>query len=296
MEIDLSRLEPQITGPHSPDRARPISALAKEVQENDFPDRISVALVGSCTNSSYEDMSRVADVARQAQAHGLKVASPFLLTPGSEQVRATIERDGQQAAVEEIGGTVLANACGPCIGQWNRPEVKRGEQNTIVTSYNRNFPARNDGNPNTMNFIASPELAMAMGLGGRLSFNPLTDSLLGADGQEFKLQPPGPAPEVPATGFDLGVSGYVAPPESAEDVEVSIDPSSSRLQALAPWPPWDGNDFTEIPVLVKAQGKCTTDHISPAGPWLRFRGHLNYLSDNMFLGAVNAFTEEPRHW
>ena len=293
VEIDLSMLEPQITGPHSPDRVRPISALAKEVEENDFPDRISVALVGSCTNSSYEDMSRVADVARQAKAHGLNVASPFLLTPGSEQVRATIERDGLQAAVEEVGGTVLANACGPCIGQWNRPEVKRGEPNTIITSYNRNFPARNDGNAATMNFITSPELAMAMGLGGRLSFNPLTDTLVGTDGQEFKLDPPKPAPEVPATGFDPGLSGYVAPPESGEDVDVTIDPQSSRLQELEPWPAWDGNDFTDIPVLVKAQGKCTTDHISPAGPWLQFRGHLNNLSDNMFLGAVNAFTEEP---
>ena len=293
VEIDLSQLEPQITGPHSPDRVRPISAMANEVEENDFPDKISVALVGSCTNSSYEDMSRVADVARQAKAHGLNVASPFLLTPGSEQVRATIERDGLQAAVEEVGGTVLANACGPCIGQWNRPEVKRGERNTIITSYNRNFPARNDGNAATMNFITSPELAMALGLGGRLSFNPLTDTLVGTDGQEFKLDPPKPAPEVPATGFDPGLSGYVDPPESGEDVEVTIDPQSSRLQDLKPWPAWDGNDFTDIPVLVKAQGKCTTDHISPAGPWLQFRGHLNNLSDNMFLGAVNAFTEEP---
>ena len=293
VEINLSQLEPQITGPHSPDRVRPISALASEVEENDFPDRISVTLVGSCTNSSYEDMSRVADVARQAKAHGLNLASPFLLTPGSEQVRATIERDGQQAAVEEVGGTVLANACGPCIGQWNRPEVDRGQPNTIVTSYNRNFPARNDGNAATMNFIASPELAMAMGLGGRLSFNPLTDTLVGTDGQEFKLAPPKPAPEVPANGFDPGLSGYVAPPESGEDVEVTIDPDSNRLEGLKPWPAWDGNDFTDIPVLVKAQGKCTTDHISPAGPWLRFRGHLNNLSDNMFVGAVNAFTDEP---
>ena len=293
VEIDLSQLEPQITGPHSPDRVRSISDLAREVEENDFPDQISVALVGSCTNSSYEDMSRVADVARQAKAHGLNVASPFLLTPGSEQVRATIERDGQQAAVEDIGGTVLANACGPCIGQWNRPEVKRGQRNTIITSYNRNFPARNDGNADTMNFIASPELAMAMGLGGRLSFNPLTDTLLGADGQEFKLEPPKPAPEVPADGFDPGMSAYVAPPESGEDEEVVIDPDSNRLQGLVPWPAWDGKDYTDIPVLVKAQGKCTTDHISPAGPWLRFRGHLNNLSDNMFVGAVNAFTEDP---
>ena len=293
VEIDLSQLEPQITGPHSPDRARPISALAREVQENDFPDKISVTLVGSCTNSSYEDMSRVAGVARQAKEHGLDLATPFLLTPGSEQVRATIQRDGQQAIVEEIGGTVLANACGPCIGQWNRPEVERGQRNTIVSSYNRNFPARNDGNTETMNFIASPELAMALGLGGRLTFNPLTDSLVGADGKEFKLEPPGPAPEVPANGFDQGESGYVAPPDDGEDVQVFVDPNSNRLQVLSPWPAWDGNDFTDVPVLLKAQGKCTTDHISPAGPWLRFRGHLNNLSDNMFLGAVNAFTDDP---
>ena len=293
VEIDLNKLEPQVTGPHSPDRARPISALAREVQENNFPDKISMALVGSCTNSSYEDMSRVADVSRQASAHGLTVASGLMVTPGSEQIRATIERDGLQSAMEEVGGTVLANACGPCIGQWDRSQVSKGEQNSIVTSYNRNFPARNDANPETMNFIASPELAVALGLGGRLSFNPLTDTLTGADGQEFKLDPPKPAPEVPPQGFDPGQSGYLEPPESGEDVEVVVDPQSNRLQILDPWPAWDGNDFADVPVLLKAQGKCTTDHISPAGPWLRFRGHLNNLSDNMFLGAVNVFTDDP---
>ena len=293
VEIDLNKLEPQVTGPHSPDRARPISALAREVQENNFPDNISMALVGSCTNSSYEDMSRVADVSRQASAHGLTVASGLMVTPGSEQIRATIERDGLQSAMEEVGGTVLANACGPCIGQWDRSQVSKGEQNSIVTSYNRNFPARNDANPETMNFIASPELAVALGLGGRLSFNPLTDTLTGADGREFKLDPPKPAPEVPPQGFDPGQSGYLEPPESGEDVEVVVDPESNRLQILDPWPAWDGNDFADVPVLLKAQGKCTTDHISPAGPWLRFRGHLNNLSDNMFLGAVNVFTDDP---
>ena len=293
VEIDLNKLEPQITGPHSPDRARPISAMAGEVKENNFPDKVAVALVGSCTNSSYEDMSRVADLARQAAAHGLKAASGLLVTPGSEQVRATIQRDGQIAALEEIGATVLANACGPCIGQWNRPEITKGEGNSIVTSYNRNFPARNDANPDTLNFIASPEIAVAMGLGGTLSFNPLTDPLVGSDGQEFMLEAPGPAPEVPANGFDPGESGYVDPPASGEGVTVDVDPESNRLQILEPWPVWDGKDFTDIPVLVKATGKCTTDHISPAGFWLRFRGHLNNLSDNMFLGAVNAFTEEP---
>ena len=293
VEIDLSKLEPQITGPHSPDRARPISAMAKEVKEDGFPDKVSVALVGSCTNSSYEDMSRCADVARQAKEHGLQAATEFMITPGSEQVRATIARDGQQAALEEIGGTVLANACGPCIGQWKRDGVPEAEANSIVTSYNRNFPKRNDANSGTMNFITSPELAVAMSLSGSLSFNPLTDTLTGADGKEFMLEAPKPAPEVPASGFDPGSEGFVAPPDDGSGVTVSVDPTSTRLQVLDPWPAWDGQDFTNMPVLVKATGKCTTDHISPAGAWLRFRGHLDNLSDNMFLGAVNAFTDEP---
>ena len=248
-------------------------------------------LVGSCTNSSYEDMERCADVARQAAAHGVSAASGLLVTPGSEQVRATIERDGQQAALEAIGATVLANACGPCIGQWNRPEA-RGTDNSIVTSYNRNFPSRNDGNAGTMNFIASPEIAIAMGLGGSLSFNPLTDPLVDADGNEFMLQPPTEAPEVPPTGFDPGTDMYVEPPEDGSDVEVRVDPNSNRLQVLDPWDPWDGNDFEDVPILVKTEGKTTTDSISPAGPWLRFRGHLNNLSDNMFLGANNAYTDD----
>ena len=295
VEIDLSKLEPQITGPHSPDRARSISALAQDVRDNDFPDQISVALVGSCTNSSYEDMSRCADVAKQAADHGMKASSSLLVTPGSEQVRATIARDGQQEALEQIGATVLANACGPCIGQWRREDSEKSQRNSIVSSYNRNFPRRNDGSAETMNFIASPEITLAMGLGGRLSFNPLTDSLMSADGEEFMLEPPGPAPEVPPTGFDPGLSGYVAPPDSGEEtgLTVSLDPNSNRLQVLDPWPAWDGNDFEDVPVLLKAQGKCTTDHISPAGPWLRFRGHLDNLSDNMFVGANNAFTDEP---
>ena len=293
VEIDLSKLEPHITGPHSPDRARPISALAKEAKEEGFPDAVSAALVGSCTNSSYEDMSRCADLARQAKEHGLNSAAKFMITPGSEQVRATIARDGQQQALEDIGGMVLANACGPCIGQWRRDEMPEGEPNSIVTSYNRNFPKRNDANSGTMNFIASPELAVAMGLGGSLSFNPLTDTLTGADGKEFMLQAPKPAPEVPANGFDSGQATYIAPPEDGSEVNVNANPDSSRLQILDPWPAWDGQDFTDMPVLVKASGKCTTDHISPAGAWLRFRGHLDNLSDNMFLGAVNAFTDDP---
>ncbi len=291
VEIDLSTLEPHITGPHSPDRARPISALKAEAEQEGFPETVSVALVGSCTNSSYEDMERCADVARQAAARGVTAASGLLVTPGSEQVRATIERDGQQAALESIGATVLANACGPCIGQWNRPEA-RGTDNSIVTSYNRNFPSRNDGNAGTMNFIASPELAIAMGLGGSLSFNPLTDPLVDADGNEFMLQPPSEAPEVPPTGFDPGTDMYVEPPEDGSDVEVRVDPASTRLQVLEPWEAWDGNDFEDIPILVKTEGKTTTDSISPAGAWLRFRGHLNNLSDNMFLGANNAYTDD----
>ena len=293
VEIDLSRLEPQITGPHSPDRARPISALAKEVEEHGFPEEITAALVGSCTNSSYEDMSRCADVAEQAAARGVQAASSFMVTPGSEQVRATISRDGQQQSLEKVGATVLANACGPCIGQWRRAGSEKGEPNSIVTSYNRNFPRRNDGNAETMNFIASPEVALALGLSGKLTFNPLTDPLVGADGREFRLQPPKPAPEVPPSGFDPGLSGFVAPPDDGDSVDVSLDPNSNRLQALAPWPVWDGEDFLDLPVLLKARGKCTTDHISPAGPWLRFRGHLDHLSDNMFLGAENAFAQEP---
>ncbi len=291
VEIDLSTLEPHVTGPHSPDRARPISALAAEVDREGFPERVSVALVGSCTNSSYEDMERCADVARQAAARGVTAASGLLVTPGSEQVRATIERDGQQEALESIGATVLANACGPCIGQWNRPEA-RGTDNSIVTSYNRNFPSRNDGNAGTMNFIASPELAIAMGLGGSLRFNPLTDPLVDADGNEFMLQPPSEAPEVPPTGFDPGTDMYVEPPEDGSDVEVRVARASPRLQVLQPWEAWDGNDFEDIPVLVKTQGKTTTDSISPAGPWLQYRGHLNNLSDNMFLGANNAYTDD----
>ena len=287
------KLEPHITGPHSPDRARPISAMAKEAKEEGFPDKVSAALVGSCTNSSYEDMSRCADVARQATAHGLKAVSDFMITPGSEQVRATIARDGQQAALEELGGMVLANACGPCIGQWKRDEMPEGEPNSIVTSYNRNFPKRNDANSGTMNFITSPELAVALSLGGSLSFNPMADTLTGADGKEFMLEAPGPAPEVPTGGFDSGEQGYVAPPEDGSSINVNVDPSSTRLQILEPWPAWDGEDFKDMPVLVKAAGKCTTDHISPAGAWLRFRGHLDNLSDNMFLGAVNAFTDDP---
>ena len=294
VRIDLSTLEPHVVGPHSPDRARPISELAEEVSDasNEFIDDIGAALIGSCTNSSYEDMSRAADVAEQAAARGLKSAVPFMVTPGSEQVRATIERDGQMDSLNKIESTVLANACGPCIGQWQRSREANTKPNTIVTSYNRNFPRRNDGAPTTMNFIASPEIVTAYAIAGKLSFNPLTDKLTGADGQSFRFDPPSPAPEVPAEVFDRGATSYVAPPEDGSDVKVEVDPNSERLQIMEPWGAWDGNDFERAPVLLKVSGKCTTDHISPAGPWLSLRGHLDRFSDNMFMGATNAYTGE----
>jgi aconitate hydratase len=294
VELDLSKLEPYVVGPHSPDRARPISQLRAEVADpkNEFIDEISTALIGSCTNSSYEDMSRAADVAEQAKAHGLKSAVPFLVTPGSEQVRATIERDGQMQSLKDIDGTVLANACGPCIGQWRRSVAADAVPNTIVTSYNRNFPRRNDGSPTTMNFIGSPEIVTAFALAKRLSFNPLTDTLTDADGKPFRLDPPRPAPEVPAHGFDPGLATYIAPPEDGSAIKLEVDPKSERLQLMEPWAAWDHKDFVDMPVLIKTKGKTTTDHISPAGPWLRFRGHLDKISDNMFLGATNAFTGE----
>jgi aconitate hydratase A / 2-methylisocitrate dehydratase len=292
--LDLGKLEPYLVGPHSPDRARPIGKLAAEVADasNAFLDTISDALIGSCTNSSYEDMSRAADVAEQAKAHGLTAAVPFLVTPGSEQVRATIERDGQMQSLKDINGVVLANACGPCIGQWRRAASETAKPNTIVTSYNRNFPRRNDGAPTTMNFIGSPEIVTALAVAGRLSFNPLTDSLTGADGKKFKLEPPKTAPEVPAKRFDHGRPAYVAPPEDGSAISLKVDPKSERLQLMEPWPAWDGRDFTDMPVLLKTKGKTTTDHISPAGPWLRYRGHLDKFSDNMFMGATNAYTGE----
>jgi aconitate hydratase A / 2-methylisocitrate dehydratase len=294
VELDLSRLEPFVVGPHSPDRVRPISRLAAEVADakNGFIEEISAALIGSCTNSSYEDMSRAADIAEQAKAHGLKAAVPFLVTPGSEQVRATIERDGQMQSLKDIDGTVLANACGPCIGQWRRSVAADAVPNTIVTSYNRNFPRRNDGSPATMNFIGSPEIVTAFALAKRLTFNPLTDTLTDAEGKPFRFEPPKPAPEVPARDFDRGQATYIAPPEDGSSIKLEVDPRSERLQLMEPWPAWDGKDFVDMPVLIKTKGKTTTDHISPAGPWLRYRGHLDKFSDNMFMGATNAFNGE----
>ncbi len=305
VEIDLSELEPHVVGPHSPDRDRPVSRLAEEVVREGFPDRISAALLGSCTNSSYEDLSRAADVARQAAVHGVKAAVPFLVTPGSEDIRETAERDGLLAAFEEIGAVVLANACGPCIGQWRREEIVNADggsevvqgnprvRNAIVTSFNRNFPRRNDGNPDTFAFITSPELTVAYALFGRIGANPLTDTLVGADGQPFQLRPPAPAPEVPENGFVRAHKGFVPPAVDGAEVTLAVRPDSERLQLLERFPAWNGRDLTGLVVLLKAVGKCTTDHISPAGPWLRFRGHLDRISDNMFLGAQNAFTKEP---
>ena len=292
VRLDLSTLEPHMVGPHSPDRARPISQLAAEVADGDnqFVDAISAALIGSCTNSSYEDMSRAADIAEQAKARGIATAVPFMVTPGSEQVRATIERDGQMSSLRDINGTVLANACGPCIGQWRRASDATAQPNTIVTSYNRNFPRRNDGQPTTMNFIGSPEIVTAMAIAGSLSFNPLTDALTDGDGNEFRFDPPGVAPEVPSQDFDTGSSVYEPPPADGSDIDLAVDPNSERIQLMQPWPAWDGSDFNDMPVLMKTQGKTTTDHISPAGPWLRFRGHLDKFSDNMFMGATNAYT------
>ncbi len=298
IEINLSELEPHIVGPHRPDLARPISAMAAAVKENGYPDKISAALIGSCTNSSYEDVTRAADVATQATEQGASVATPLLVTPGSEMVRATIERDGQLGSLEALGGTVLANACGPCIGQWRRtdtsgPSGTGGKTNTIVSSFNRNFPRRNDGNPSTLSFLVSPEIAVAYSLAGRLSFNPLTDRIDAPNGDAFKLRPPEPAPDVPSNGFAGRGYGYQPPSEDGSSVEVIVDPSSKRLEILRPFAPQTPDNFQGMPVLLKATGQCTTDAISPAGPWLRFRGHLTNLSDNMFIGANNAFTDTP---
>jgi aconitate hydratase len=287
IEIDLSALEPHVVGPHTPDLAREVSALGAEAKAAGWPLHLSQALVGSCTNSSYEDISRAASVARQAAAAGLRTRTPLLITPGSETVRATVERDGLLADLEAIGASVLANACGPCIGQWARSDVVDGEANSIISSFNRNFPKRNDGNASTLAFIASPETTVAYALAGTLDFNPLADSL---DGVRL-AEPFGD--ELPVSGFVGGDEGYVPPPADGTDIDVVIDPASSRLQRLDPFPPWDGQDLVGLRILLKAVGKCTTDHISAAGRWLRYRGHLENISRNLFLGAINAFTGEP---
>jgi aconitate hydratase len=288
IEIDLDALEPHLVGPHTPDLARPVSAIRDEAPVKGFPVEITAALVGSCTNSSYEDIARAASIARHASAHGLTSRTKLMITPGSEQVRATIERDGLLGDLEAIGAIVLANACGPCIGQWQRDDVQKGQVNSIVTSFNRNFPKRNDGNPDTLAFIGSPETVVAMALAGRLDFDPTRDALVDAAGNEVSLPEP-VGEELPEGGFTRGEEGFVPP--AGADVDVAIDPGSDRLQRLIPFPAWDGNDVKDLPVLMKAVGKCTTDHISMAGPWLRFRGHLENISGNLFNGADNAFSD-----
>ncbi len=292
IEINLSELEPHINGPFTPDLAHPVSVMKNAVKENEYPDEVKVALIGSCTNSSYEDMERAASIARQAVVKGLKAKSEFVITPGSEQIRATIERDGQLEAFSKIGGLVLANACGPCIGQWKRHDVAQGEKNTIITSYNRNFSKRNDGNAATHAFVASPEIVTAIAIAGSLSFNPLTDTLINEKGESVKLDIPS-GNELPIKGFTKGEVGYIAPSENGESVEVKIDPESNRLQVLQPFEAPDiKKDFKDLRLLLKVKGKCTTDHISMAGPWLKFRGHLDNISNNMFIGAINSFNNK----
>lgn len=291
IEIDLDQLRPHINGPHTPDLAREVQDLGSEAKANNWPLEISAALIGSCTNSSYEDITRAASIARQAAKYGLKSKCRLLITPGSEQVRATITRDGLLADFEAVGAVVLANACGPCIGQWDRSEEKNhetGTPNVIVTSYNRNFPKRNDGDPSTLAFVTSPETVMALALAGTVDFDPINDGIQIADGSEISLSIP-EGIELPPSGFDPGEETFIAPPEKASDLEVRVSPSSTRLQLLEPFPAWDGNDYEDLPVLVKAKGKFTTDHISMAGPWLKYRGHLENISGNLYLGAVNAF-------
>ena len=292
IDIDLDQLEPHVVGPHTPDLDRAVSELTRVAAEEGYPLDISAALVGSCTNSSYEDIGRAAHVARQASAAGLRVRTPLMITPGSEQVRATIERDGYLEDLEAIGATVLANACGPCIGQWHRDDIQPGEVNSIVSSFNRNFPARNDGNASTLSFIASPETVVGFALTGRLDVDFVHDPITTDDGTEVRLDPPS-ADELPGAGFDGGESGFVPPAEDGSTVTVIVDPNSDRLELLDPFPAWDGNDYEGLQVLMKAVGKCTTDHISPAGKWLKYRGHLDNISGNLFIGVNNAFALDP---
>jgi aconitate hydratase len=291
IEINLSELEPHINGPFTPDLATPVSQFASLVKEKGWPDKLEVGLIGSCTNSSYEDLTRAASVARQAIDKKLKAHSSFTITPGSEQVRYTAERDGLLDTFEVMGGVVLANACGPCIGQWARYGADKHERNSIMTSFNRNFAKRNDGNPNTHGFVASPEIVTAYSIAGTLLFNPLTDTLVNEEGVAVKLDEP-TGTEMPGKGFDVRDSGYQKPAEDGSGIEVLVDPKSDRLQLLKPFEPWNGRDFVNLRLLIKAAGKCTTDHISMAGPWLKYRGHLDNISNNMLIGAVNSFNEK----
>ncbi len=286
-EIDLDTLEPHIVGPHTPDLARPISKLEGEIEKEGYPRDIRVCLIGSCTNSSYEDIYKAAELAQEALKHGVKAKIPLLITPGSQQIYSTVKRDGLLKTLEDFGGLVLANACGPCIGQWERKDIKMGERNTIVTSFNRNFRGRNDANAETLSFITSPEMVIAYAITGDLAFDPQRDELTGKDSKKFKLSAPH-APEMPKAGFVIDTAGYIEPVDG-DKVQVAIAPDSDRLEVLEPFPRWDGRDFVEHLLLLKAKGKCTTDHISPAGKWLKFRGHLSKISDNMFMGASNAF-------
>ncbi len=289
IEINLSKLEPHLNGPFSPDRAWTVSQIKDAVKENKYPAKIEAGLIGSCTNSSYEDLTRAASIVKDALAKGLKPKAKFYISPGSEQVRYTAERDGILDVFKQIGAVILANACGPCIGQWYREDVQDQHPNSIVTSFNRNFARRNDGNPNTYAFVASPEMVVAYTFAGTLEFNPLTDTLTNEKGEQVKLAEP-QGIDLPPNGFEVKDKGFIPPKEGYENIEIIIRPDSERLQLLKPFPAWDGNDFYDLKLLIKAKGKCTTDHISPAGPWLRYRGHLDKISDNLLLGAVNAFT------
>jgi aconitate hydratase len=292
VEIDLSKLEPYVVGPHTPDLARPISKIAAEAKEKGYPVELKAALVGSCTNSSYEDISRAAHIAKQGLKAGLKAKTAFLISPGSERIFHTMKRDGFMETFEQMGATVLSNSCGPCIGQWKRADAVKGRAESIVSTFNRNFPGRNDGVNETLSFLASPEIVTAYALSGNLGFDPVNQKLKAADGKEFTLQAP-QGEELPAKGFAKGEEGYVAPAVDGSKLTVDIPPTSERLQLLQPFTKWDGKDFEKLPLLIKTRGKTTTDHISPAGPWLKFRGHLDKISDNMFLGATNAFGSEP---
>ncbi len=290
IEIDLTTLEPHIVGPHTPDLARPISKLGDDAKKEGYPMEVSAALIGSCTNSSYEDITRAADLAEQAIKAGVKAKAPINISPGSEQIYETIKRDGQLATLEKLGAVVFTNSCGPCIGQWHRDDIKEGEANSIVSSFNRNFPGRNDGNRATLSFLASPEVTLALGISGSLDFDPMKDEIDSESGSKFKFDAPKDAPDIPPNGFIPAREGYIGPAEDGDSVKVEISASSERLEELTPFSAWDGKDFTEFPLLLKAKGKCTTDHISPAGKWLKFRGHLDNISNNMFNGAVNAFS------
>lgn len=292
VEIDLSTLEPHVVGPHTPDLAVPVSEMVEHMQKGGWPTNLTNSLIGSCTNSSYEDLGRVASMADQLSAKGVKLKTPLLVTPGSEQVRATVARDGQLDKLEKLGATVLANACGPCIGQWHRTDINQGDSNSIISSYNRNFPKRNDGNPQTCSFLASPETVLAYAVFGRLDIDPFTTEITASDGSTFTLNAPENVAEVPSEGFIGDEKGFLPPAANGAKVEVQVASGSDRLQLLTPFSANTAEEFENMPVLLKAKGKCTTDHISPAGPWLKYRGHLDNISDNMFSGAINAFTGE----